>query len=128
MSKETPETVVLEFDLELKELQVRLRNPNTKELEEYILKELDGMSRDSYLDFTIGKVKMDDNGKVKSMSSVNGLYTRLLSLCLYKKGSATPVPENEIKLWPATVISKLHEQAQKLSGLDEGAKEAAKNA
>ena len=103
---------VFSFELKLKEVPVELSG------EKYIIRELTGKQRDKYLD-TVAKRVSYVNGQQAGMTSLSGLQSSLLSMCLIDS-EGNNVPENVIAEYPGSVQSKLFKVAQDLSGLNEG--------
>ncbi len=114
----------LKFSTVLKEVPVKITGPDGKE-KDYTLRELTGKLRDLFLNDMGARVKLTA-GVVESISNFVGLQSGLLALCLFNENDK-PVPADEIESYPATVVAKLFEVAQELSGLDEGAPKSAKN-
>ena len=102
----------LKFVLTLKEESVVLDD------KDYTLRELDGLQKGKYLNSMGGRLIMNEEGKVSGFKDFAGLESSLLSLCLYDSEGKT-VPAAKIQSWPSSVLSKLFEAAQVLSGLNE---------
>jgi len=122
MSKE------LRFSTVLKELPVFLTGKDGVE-KKCTLKELTGTQRAVYnASFDI-KIEMDEDGKAKAVPG-EGFKTfstkQFLALCLYDEEGKL-IEEPTIGDYPSTVLTKLHEAALELSGLDKKSLEAAKN-
>ena len=103
---------VFKFELKLKELEVELSGAK------YVLRELTGKQRDKYLD-TVAKRVNYVNGQQAGMTSLSGLQSCLLSMCLIDS-DGNAVKEAVIADFPGSVQSKLFKMAQDLSGLNEG--------
>ncbi len=114
----------LVFELELKEIPVELTGVDG-EAKPYKLKELSGKQRDRFLN-DMGKRMTFKGGEASSITNFEGLQGGLLALCLHDDEGAL-VSLEKIQEFPANVLTRLFEAAQKLSGLDVGAAEAAKN-
>lgn len=93
--------------------------------EEYTLRELDGEGRGVYVDFQASKAKYDAQGKVIGVRDVKGFETRIVAMSLFKDGKQ--VPEAVVGKFRGSLIKNLALMALRISGLDEKAKEAAKN-
>lgn len=113
---------MLKLSLKLKSEQVELEGKT------YMLNELTGQQRDGYLNVSAQRVKTDATGKPIGIKNFDGLQTHLISLSL-RDSEGKPVPETEIKTWPATTVESLYAAAQTLSALvvNDKAEEAAKN-
>ena len=118
------DTNELSFSLNLETIPVKLDGVK------FTMKELTGVTRDEHLDSMRERMKFnEETGKAVGLNNIKGIQTGLISLCLFDDKDK-PVEKDVIGGWPATVISKLYEAAQKLSGLDEDLKateEKAKN-
>lgn len=108
----------LVFDLEREEQKVTISD------KPYILVELSGEERDSYLN-DIGNRMKTENGKPAGIKNFNGMQAFLVSLSLkcMETGKPAPVKQEEIQKWPARLVSKLFDKAKELSALDEGDEE-----
>ena len=105
----------LEFSLKLKEQGVKITTPNGN-VKNYVLKELTGEQRDSFLNMMASRLVMKD-GKVQSLSSFDGLQASLVAECLYdEKGES--IDKDIIQKYPAQVLASLFKAAQELSGMD----------
>jgi hypothetical protein len=103
-----------QFSLTLQSVEVELDG------QPFTVKELDGQGKGQYLSKIGSKIMMDDKGRITGMKDFTGLETNLLSLCLYD-GAGVLVPTPVMSKWPSTVLGKLFEIAQGLSGLSEKA-------
>lgn len=124
--KSNVKSVKLSFSLKLKEEPVEIDGT------QFILRELTGAQRDTYLSLQAGRAERHpETGKIIGVKNFDGINTKLVSMSL-RGPDGKSVPEATIKDWPSTVVEALFEAAQELSGLDrpeeEGeAAEAAKN-
>jgi hypothetical protein len=110
------------FSLELREQAVIL---NGKEGPvEYKLREMDGDSRDKYLNSQNAKVKIQD-GKAVGLRTFEGCQSSLLSRCLFRDDIL--VPEKVIQSFPSSVLQKLFDLAQEINLLNDTADKEAKN-
>lgn len=103
----------LEFDLKRDEVPLRLADPKTGEVREYIMREMDGKQRDTYMTF-MGNKTGSRNTVLKNYDNV---YSKLLALCIVEKETNKHVPEAEIQSWPTKVQEKLFDAANILNGL-----------
>lgn len=117
---------LLEFDLKLNEQPVILKDAKGVPTH-YTLREMDGNQRDEHMQDSASRMKFDEKGNAKGLSSYKGIQSKLISLCLFD-AEGKPVPEKTINAWPATTISGLFKAAQQLNSLGDDAEAAAKNA
>lgn len=91
----------------------------------YVLIELTGAERDSYLNNVGNRLKTGVDGKPAGIKDFNGMQAFLVSLSLkcLETGNPVPVKINEIQQWPARVVKELFNKAKKLSALDEDGEE-----
>ena len=82
----------------------------------YAVKEMTGAQRDEYFNKTAQRTTRDANGEVIGMKDYKGLYSNLLSLCLYD-ADGKPIPESKIQEWPDTAQKVLFDIATDLNGL-----------
>lgn len=86
------------------------------ELVLYAIKEMTGAQRDEYFNKTAQRTTRDANGEVIGMKDYKGLYSTLLSFCVYD-ADGKPIPESKIQEWPDTAQKALFEIARDLNGL-----------
>jgi hypothetical protein len=82
----------------------------------YAIKEMTGAQRDEYLNKVTQKTTRDASGEVVGMKDYKGLYSTLLSFCLYDADSKL-IPESKIQEWPDTAQKALFDIAIELNGL-----------
>lgn len=86
-----------------------------KEIQIFV-KEMTGAQRDEYFNKMASRTIRDANGEVTGMKDFKGLYSTLLSLCVYdSEGKA--MAESKIQEWPDTAQKALFEIARDLNGL-----------
>lgn len=91
----------------------------------YFLVELNGDQLDFYQQDVNKRLKIE-NGKSAGLTSVAGLTTFLISLCLFNE-KMEPVAETIIKQWGAKTLNALNDRCRKINGLgEEEAKEVKK--
>jgi len=120
---------VLKFSLALQTIDVELENPENKEVEKFILREMDGVARDSYISFISKRMKSDSKGDTQ-VTNFDGLQANLLHSCLFRvtdQGKETAVPMGTIQKWPSRVVGALFDKAKEISGMDDDAEEEAGN-
>lgn len=107
----------LTFETTLKELPVVIDKEN------YTLRELDGQQKGKYLNQMGSRIELGADGKVSGFKDYAGLESTLLSLCLYN-AEGVPVSKNVIDSWPSSMLTRLFDAAQELSGLNETGRKA----
>jgi len=117
----------LEFSIVLKELPVVLRGKD-EIAKNYKLKELTSKQRNKYNESFDVKFEMEGTkAKVQAGDAFRMVSaTEFLAMCLYDEEDKL-VPEGKLHEFPASVTTKLHAAALKLSGMDAEAVELAKN-
>lgn len=117
----------LEFTLVRAEKSVTLNKPDGSKWP-LILRELDGTSRDKFIDMMTKRVSKDRNGTA-TLSNAIGIEQKLISMSLFDSATNKYIEEKTIADWPGGVQAALFKAAQRLSGLDKETSEAdAKNA
>jgi hypothetical protein len=117
----------LTFELKLKSIPVELANASGVP-ENYSLNEMTGVQRDEYLNDTASRMKFDPKGQAQGVKDFKGMQAKLISLCLTKGSGGAAVTVETINGWPATVVSALFKEAQKINALEAEKEEPAKNA
>lgn len=118
----------LEFSLERKEVEVELTDPASGVATTYVMRELDGKGRDSYLTNISGR--LDTSGGSNSVKNFDGLQSALLSRVLFEDvgdGKYKKVSDATIQSWPARVQTALFDEARDMNGLSDEAEEEAGN-
>jgi len=95
-------------------------------LVDYDLREMTAEARDRYLEALDKRTVKGPDGKAIGMVRYQGLQADLLTCCLFRSGSQTPVTEAEVQQWPATVVGQIFDAARELNRLA-GEEEAVKN-
>lgn len=123
----------LSFELERQQVPVFIR-PRW-----YVLREMDGRGRSSFVDKQSQVMRMA-NGKPVGLRNVGELEPELLAMCLHEaeveqaddgphvKSVGNLVPIDTIRGWPARTIGGLFEKAQEINGLTASTKDEEKNA
>lgn len=103
----------LKFTLTLKE------HPVTIDEQDYVLVELTGKGRDSYLDNVSARMKVTKTGESAGVKSFDGMQAFLLGLSIKKivDGKQVAVTVQTIQTWPAGVVGDLFDAAKELSDL-----------
>ena len=123
------EKEVMRFSLALETVDVELESPETGEVTNYILREMDGAARDSYLSFIGKRMKSNEAGDA-TVTNFDGLQANMLHSCLFRindDGKEVRVPTGTIQKFPSRVIGALFEKAKAISGMDDEAEEEAGN-
>ena len=116
----------MKFSLKLEEVPVKITDVNGVE-KFYVLKELDGVGKSTFLDDFTKRAIRDANGNItKNLKEVKGFQEGLITLCLFDESNKS-VPVEVIEKYPSGVIEDLFEAAQTLSGLTKKAEEEIKN-
>lgn len=95
--------------------------------EEFYLKEMNAAARDRYLDSVSDRVRVDGQGRVAGIKKFAGMQSDLICGCLhFGQGPMKDqlVPKATLQTWPASTISALFNEAQKLNSINEPAKTA----
>src|SRR5690606_21335903 len=109
---------VIELDLDYKAVPVRLRDPQTGEVKEYELREMDGERRDQYLNSLGGRMRYDSSGRPLGIKDFKGMQAGLLSRCLYDSEGKL-VSDKVIQKRPSSVQTRLYQRARDINSLDE---------
>jgi len=111
---------VMKVTLKLKEVSVEIDDD-----EKWILRELTGKERNTYLDKMTNRAKVSKDGKVIGIKNFDGFQADLLEISLFANGES--VTKDCIESMPASAQQELFERSQKLSGLDQNASDTEKN-
>ena len=106
----------LKFKLKLTELPVEIENEDGT-VSTYILKEMDGSQRSTFLNDSTRRIKLKPNGEPESVSDYKHMQENALTLCLYDPDGKL-VPVNVLEKWPGAVLTALYKAAQELSGMN----------
>lgn len=116
----------MKFSLKLTEVPVKITGVDGIE-KSYVLRELDGVGKSTFLDDFTSRAQRDKNGLItKELKKVKGFQEGLITLCLFDESNKS-VPVSEIEKFPTGVIEDLFEAAQELSGLTKKSEEDIKN-
>ncbi len=96
------------------------------QVQTYTLRDISGDERDAYIDMQVARLRYGPDGTPGGIKSMAGLMAKLVSLCLYDP-TGKRVDEKEVKKFPSALQSVLFQKAKTLCGLDDLAKEKAKN-
>lgn len=103
----------LAYNLKKNDIPVTLESEQGKQ--ELKLVEMSAAVRDQYLDTMVGRMNVV-NGQ-PTIKKFDGMQSDLLSRCLVKEDGKLVTP-SEIQSWPASVVTNLFEEAQKLNNLN----------
>lgn len=98
------------------------------ETREYTLEEMGCKDREGYLSASGKRVKMTGGAINVGGMSFDGLHAELLCRCMYHKEEHKRITPAEVAAFRSGMAAKLFTRAQAINGLDQGAKERAKNA
>lgn len=113
----------LNFRLSRKFLDVVLTEEDGITNTTYQLREMTAAERDNYLNRMQKRMKTDPSGKAIGVSNFDGMQADLLASCMTTVADSKPVTMGTIQAWPATVVTTLFEEAQKLNKLNRGEEE-----
>lgn len=82
------------------------------------LVEMTSAQRDQYLDATCARMGFDAKGNAMGIRKFDGMHADLLTRCLVKEDNTT-ISLKELQTWPASVVTSLFEEAQKLNHLNQ---------
>lgn len=128
---------LMEFELELTKAPVKFKEPDTGNVVELALIELTGADRDKYLNTLPGRTGAK-SGRISNFSDMQlDLILRCLFYATHEKDADTlkvtvvtvsdKYPAAKIRKLPARVQMSLFTRIQKMSGLENDAKDEAKN-
>ncbi len=112
----------MSLKLNLKASSIPVKLESNGGCEDYELREMTAAARDSYLDVTSNRIKMDAAGKPSGVTKFEGLQAELVSRCLFRKDGKS-VSRDIIQNWPSSVVNALFEECQKLNHLNRTEKE-----
>ena len=105
----------LTFQLNLKEVPVKITDKQGEE-KTFTLRELTSQQRAKFLNGLGSRVKYTKSGNTKGLNNHEGLQESLLEKCLFNEDNQL-VKKEDLKEWPAGMLSELFEAAQELSGM-----------
>lgn len=133
-SAEEQEPAKQEEDLEEEMVEVLVRKRVSLKLKDakgvtkqFWLIGMNGTERENYIDSMQKRVKMNKKGDVIGMSTMVGVHADLIGRHM-QDDQGKKVPPSFINSLPADVQARIARRCRKISGLDEEAQEAAKNA
>lgn len=114
-----------DFVLDFQQVPVTIRDPKTGQVTEYILRELDGLERDRYINSM--KKRVTVAGKSATVTDFEGMQATLLSLTLCRVDTGKGESVETIQRWPARIQNALFIKATEISGLERSSAAEAKN-
>lgn len=93
--------------------------------EDFVNREMDGETRDRYMDSQANRVKLNAKGEVIGPASAKDHMVDLLLKTMYNSKNQ-PVPMLTLRKWPASLQSELYEEALDMNALTRKGKEDAK--
>jgi hypothetical protein len=111
---------VEEFDLELEEMDVKLKLNG--QVRECVLRELDGFERDQYLNSQRGKIERG----TQNLRDFSDVQSSLISACLFEKNGER-IPVKEVREFPSKVQMRIYKLCMELNGFDIVAEQESKN-
>ena len=113
------------LDLTYNEEPIKIKHQDGT-VHQYMLREVDGEGREMYLNSLAVRMKTGADGKPTGIRDFKGMSSALITRCLFDEDDKA-VPAKTIQNWPASVVKKLYEKAQRISALDDKAEDDAKN-
>jgi hypothetical protein len=81
------------------------------------IREMKAATRDAYLDTVGDRLRLGPDGKPIGVKKFEGMQADLLTRCVFIEGSEVPIAKDVVQGWPASVVTSLYEEAQKLNQL-----------
>ena len=106
---------ILKVSVLRKSQPVLLEIEEGKEVQIFV-KEMTGAQRDEYFNKMASRTVRDANGEVTGMKDFKGLYSTLLSLCVYDSSNKS-MSEKDIQEWPDSAQKALFDVARDINGL-----------
>lgn len=115
---------ILQVSLCRKEEKIQLQT-NGGEVITYTLREMTGSEMAKWRNSLASKMKIGSNGMPVGVKSFDGLESSLIAKCLVDPEGKL-VKQEIIDDWPASTLKALFVKCQKLNGMEEESREAAK--
>lgn len=107
------------FDLALTSVPVKLKQADNS-TKDYELRELDGQSRDKYMNLIAGKTRVNPNtGQPIGVKSFDGLQSGILCKALFDIAEDRYASEAEVNAFPNRVIDPLCDWVLEASGMND---------
>ena len=116
----------MKFTTTSKTVPIQLENKQGA-IAEYELRQTDAATRDKYMDSLMPRMRMDKDGKPAGVSRFDGMQADLLTHTLWNKDGLA-VRKDVIQSWPASTVSALFQEAQKLNLLNSAVEEVLEEA
>jgi hypothetical protein len=124
-------STLLRLKRSLNEVPLILEDSNGRE-SSYVIREMHGDTRDSYVGDHMKRVQHDKQGRVSGVKDYNGVQASLVSRCLYEAqldvqpdGSVTVLSVSEkpqsmewVQALPASTLTAVHEACSEINGLN----------
>jgi hypothetical protein len=107
--------MALKFTLVSTTIPVTLDGGNGKP-QDYEIREMTALQRDSYMDALSERVIIDKDGKAAGIKKFDGMQADLVARCLFQDGKL--VTREAIQAWPASTVAGLFDECQKLNRLN----------
>lgn len=112
----------LELDFTTATFDVKLKEDGKPD-QDYEMRELVAEQRDAHMDLVRSRMAFDDKGNSKGVQRLEGLQADLISRCLFVKATGEKVKQSTIQKWPAHLVQKLYDAAQKHNNIGQTGKE-----
>ena len=99
-------------DMSVREIPFKIKGEN------YILREASGSAIAAYKNARLEKMTLSDTGKPKTVKGMGDVEPLLVSLCSFQAETNQQVPLQTVLSWPGRVVSKLFDEAKKISEID----------
>lgn len=103
----------LNFDLTLVEVPVTIGT------DKYILREASGKAACIYRNAMFGHTTLGPEGNPVSFKGMADIEPLLVSLCLFKADTNSPVTLDKVRELPSRIVTSLHNKAKEISNLSE---------
>jgi hypothetical protein len=128
MSEEQAKPARARYSRKLKEFEFDLEPENwdgdDATLEKYVLKEMKGKERDRYLAAINSRMRGSPGTANVKITSFDGIQADLLAKCIFKvqeDNTHRTITVDQLQEWPSSLQQELHDKAQEMCGLTEGA-------
>lgn len=111
--------MALKFNLKTEIVPLQLTAADGS-VNEYELREMTAAMRDRYMSALGARVQFNDKGEPAGIKSFDGMQADLITQCLFDS-TGKLVTKEEVQSWPASVVSDIFKEAQKLNRLDRDA-------
>jgi hypothetical protein len=109
----------IEGQLDLMEVEVKIKNKQGV-VEEWVLRELAGPDRDTFINFSLSRSKVTGGGNV-ALKDMKGYQAKLISMSLHRKDDDSLMDIETATNLPGSLQGSLFRRAKLISGLDDDA-------